>query len=178
MNRSRIGAGILSLAPVAGTALADRTPSTRVPSPAPATGPRPDITVPYTTDGRSTLMYAGKVAPRIYQSPTVDDPKNPGARPTFNLPFYGSVMSFGDRSNGAVSKPGASRSPTVKPPCSRHCPPACSPPRPPPTWRRRRRAARWKPAASWWCRSTPKAASKQSAGRHPPSCTAAPTSSW
>jgi hypothetical protein len=89
------------------TARADRTPSTRQPSPPPATGSRPDITVPYTTDGRSTLMNAGRVAPRVYSSPTVDDPRNPGARPTFNLPFYGSVMSFGDRSNGAVSKPGA-----------------------------------------------------------------------
>lgn len=107
MNRSHAAAGILGLALLAGTALADRTPSTRVPSPPAATGTRPDITVPYTTDGRSTLMYAGKVAPRVYSSPTVDDPKNPGARPTFNLPFYGSVMSFGDKSNGAVSKPGA-----------------------------------------------------------------------
>jgi hypothetical protein len=49
----------------------------------------------------------GGVAPRIYSSPIVDDPKNPGARRVFNLPFYGGVMSFGDRSNGAVSKPGA-----------------------------------------------------------------------
>jgi hypothetical protein len=107
MTRSRIGAGLLGLALLAGTALADRTPSTRVPSPPPATGSRPDITVPYTTDGRSTLMDAGKVAPRVYSSPTVNDPKNPGIRPTFNLPFYGAVQSFGDRSNGAVSKPGA-----------------------------------------------------------------------
>jgi hypothetical protein len=88
-------------------ARADRTPSTRVPSPPPATGSRPDITVPYTTDGRSTLMFAGRVAPRVYSSPIVDDPRNPGARPVFNLPFYGSVMSFGGRSNGAVSVPGA-----------------------------------------------------------------------
>jgi hypothetical protein len=48
-----------------------------------------------------------RVAPQIYSSPIVEDSKNPGARPVFNLPFYGSVMSFGDRSNGAVSKPGA-----------------------------------------------------------------------
>ena len=101
-----VAVGVLLLAGAA--ARADRTPSTRMPSPPPATGPsRPDITVPYTTDGRSTLMYAGRVAPRVYSSPIANDPKNPGARPVFNLPFYGSVMSFGSGSNGAVSVPGA-----------------------------------------------------------------------
>jgi hypothetical protein len=52
-------------------------------------------------------MFAGRVAPRVYSSPNVEDTRNPGARPVFNLPFYGSVMSFGSRSNGAVSVPGA-----------------------------------------------------------------------
>jgi hypothetical protein len=108
MNRCYVGVGLVAVALLAvGTARADRTPSVRVPSPPPATGSRPDITVPYTTDGRSTLMYGGAVAPRIFSSPIVDDPRNPGARPVYNLQFYGSVMSFGNRSNGAVSKPGA-----------------------------------------------------------------------
>ena len=63
MNRWQIGVGLVAVTLLAcGTARADRTPSTRVPSPPPATGSRPDITVPYTTDGRSTLMYGGKVA--------------------------------------------------------------------------------------------------------------------
>jgi hypothetical protein len=107
MYPRHFSAGLLALALLAaGAARADRTPPTRVPSPPPATGSRPDITVPYTTDGRSTLIN-GKVAPSIYGSPIVEDKKNPGARPVFNLPFYGSVQSFGDRSNGAVSKPGA-----------------------------------------------------------------------
>jgi hypothetical protein len=41
------------------------------------------------------------VAPRIYSSPTVDDPKNPQAKPVYNLPFYGAVQGYGDASNGA-----------------------------------------------------------------------------
>ena len=54
-----------------------------------------------------TTLGAYSVAPRIYSSPTVSDPTNPNVRPVFNLPFYGSRQSFGDRSNGAVSVPGA-----------------------------------------------------------------------
>ncbi len=107
MNRWHFGAGLLGLALLSVPALAERTPTTRVPSPPAATGTRPDITVPYTTDGTSTFMYNGSVAPRVYKSPIVNDPKNPGARPVYNLQFYGSRMSFGDRSNGAVSVPGA-----------------------------------------------------------------------
>jgi hypothetical protein len=107
MLPGRFVASFLALALLAvGSARADRTPPTRVPSPPPATGSRPDITVPYTTDGRSTLM-SGRVAPKITSSPIVEDKKDPGARPVFNLPFYGAVQSFGDRSNGAVSIPGA-----------------------------------------------------------------------
>ena len=92
---------VLSAAPVR----AERTSGARV-----ATvlnnGARGDITVPYTTDGRSTFMNR-RVEPRVYSSPTVEDRKNPAVRPVFNLPFYGSVLSFGDKSTGAVSKPGA-----------------------------------------------------------------------
>jgi hypothetical protein len=106
MSRWILATGVVALALAAGVARADRTPPTRVPSPAPPTGSRPDITVPYTTDGRSTFM-GRRVEPRVYSSPIVVDPKNPAARPVFNLPFYGSVMSFGDKSNGAVSVPGA-----------------------------------------------------------------------
>jgi hypothetical protein len=107
MKTLHLLSGMAALALLAaGFARADRTAPTRVPSPPPATGTRPDITVPYTTDGRSTLMGT-RVEPRVYSSPIVDDPKNPAARQVFNLPFYGAVMSFGDKSNGAVSVPGA-----------------------------------------------------------------------
>ncbi len=99
------GLSALALVLTASTARADRLPSSRVPSPPPATGTRPDIFVPYTTNGYSTLGVAQGVAPKIYASPIVDDPKNPGAKPVYNLPFWGGVQSFGDRSNGAAPRP-------------------------------------------------------------------------
>jgi hypothetical protein len=83
----------------AGPARAERVPGTKTEN-VPSTGSRVDITVPYLTTGRSTLMQ-GAVAPRIYASPTVTDTANPGAKPVFNLIFYGSSQSFGDKSNGA-----------------------------------------------------------------------------
>ena len=98
------GLAALALIVTSATARADRVPSSRVPSPPPATGTRPDIFVPYTTNGYSTLGVWNKVEPRIYSSPIVDDPFNPGARPVYNLPFYGAVQSFGDFSNGAVER--------------------------------------------------------------------------
>ena len=64
-------------------------------------GVRPDITVPYLTTGPSAFG-AYQVAPRIYSSPNVVDTQDPGATQVYNLPFYGAVQSFGDRSNGAV----------------------------------------------------------------------------
>ncbi len=99
-------AGLSALALILTTsgARADRVPSTRVPSPPPATGTRPDIFVPYTTNGYSTLGVWNYVGPRIYNAPIVDDPFNPQARPVFNLPFYGALRSFGDFSDGAVDR--------------------------------------------------------------------------
>ena len=101
MRQWQWAGGLLALVVAATAAQAERVPSGRVPSPPAATGPRPDITVPYTTNGYSTLGITQGVAPKIYSSPIVDDPKNPAARPVYNLPFYGGVVSFGDRSNGA-----------------------------------------------------------------------------
>jgi hypothetical protein len=82
-----------------GVARAERTPMTRTPGQY-STGARLDHSVPYLTTG-SQAFGAYSVAPRIYASPTVDDPTNPQVKPVFNLPFYGSVQSFGDASNGA-----------------------------------------------------------------------------
>ncbi len=97
---------LLALALAAAPAFADRVPSSRVPSPPAATGTRPDITVPYLSNGRSTLG-AYSVAVKITSSPVVSDKKDPGARPVYNLPFYGGVTAFGDRSNGVLTRPGA-----------------------------------------------------------------------
>jgi hypothetical protein len=94
-----VAAGLLA----AGSARAERTPGTKSTN-VPSTGARVDITVPYLTTGRSTLM-SGSVQPRIYQSPIVGDTQNPGTRPVFNLIFYGSRMSFGDQENGATPRP-------------------------------------------------------------------------
>jgi hypothetical protein len=105
MNRWRSGMGMVvpCLCLLAGSVLADRVPSSKAYSP-PNPGTRGDITVPYLTSGYSALMH-GAVAPRIYNSPIVDDPKNPGVKPVFNLIFYGAAMQFGDASNGAAQRP-------------------------------------------------------------------------
>jgi hypothetical protein len=68
-----------------------------------STGARSDITVPYLNNG-SNAFNAANVAPKIYSSPIVDDPKNPQGKPVFNLIFYGSKQNFGDKSNGAAPR--------------------------------------------------------------------------
>ena len=85
-------------------ARADRVPSSKASYPT-YLGTRPQIAVPYTTNGGSTLGVYQGVGPKIFASPSVDDPKNPGGKPVFNLIFYGSAQSFGDRSNGATQRP-------------------------------------------------------------------------
>ena len=106
MSQWRWAKGVLALALlIAATdpARADRTPSVRAEGQK-STGARVDITVPYLTTGRSAFG-AYSVAPIIYASPVVDDLLNPGARPCYNLPFYGARMGFGGYNNGAVPKP-------------------------------------------------------------------------
>jgi hypothetical protein len=99
------GLGVLGLFLLAAdVARAERVPSSKAYFP-PNTGARTDITVPYLTNGYSALGVANGVAPRVYSSPIVNDPTNPQARPVFNLPFYGAVMSFGGSSNGATPRP-------------------------------------------------------------------------
>jgi hypothetical protein len=108
MNLRRWTAGPLVLGLLlltAGHAAAERVPSSKVPSAPPATGSRPDITVPYTTNGWSTLGVANGVSPRIYSSPNVDNKTNPDVRKVYNLQMYGGQQSFGGLSNGAVFRP-------------------------------------------------------------------------
>ncbi len=97
----RLLAAIL-LTLLAGQAWADRTPTVRSEGQR-SNGTRIDITVPYVTNGYSAFGFP--VSPRIYSSPDADDRANPGARPTYNLPFYGARMGYGSGSNGAVPKP-------------------------------------------------------------------------
>jgi hypothetical protein len=93
-----LAAGAVLLA--AGNARADHTGSLRTNGQR-SNGARTDITVPYLTSGGSAFLRGSGVAPRIYNSPTVDDPKYPQAKPVFNLIYYGSKQGFGDKSNGA-----------------------------------------------------------------------------
>jgi hypothetical protein len=90
---------VVLLAAAIGEARADRIVSTRTNGQR-VTGSRPDITVPYLTNGRNAFQ-AATVAPLIYKSPNVDDPKNPQSKPVFNLIFYGANQGYGDKSNGA-----------------------------------------------------------------------------
>jgi hypothetical protein len=94
---------VLGLCWLPAPARADRVPSGKVLT-SPSTGARTDVAVPYTTNGRTTLGVYQGVAPKVYESPIINDPVNPGARPVFNLPFYGGVQAFGGLSNGAVPR--------------------------------------------------------------------------
>ena len=82
---------------------ADRTPSVRSQGQR-DNGTRVDITVPYLTNGNNAFR-AYTVAPRVMTSPSEDDRAQPGARPTFNLPFYTGRMGFGSGFNGYIPKP-------------------------------------------------------------------------
>jgi hypothetical protein len=107
MSVCRKAAGLLLLGLwllAVGQARAERVPSTKtviLPNP----GARGDLTVPYTTNGRTTLGVYNGVGPYIYGSPVLPDPANPQGRPVFNLPFYGGGQAFGTLSNGAVPRP-------------------------------------------------------------------------
>ncbi len=94
---------LLMLMVLSAPAWADRTPSQRAQGQKDH-GTREDIRVPYLTTGDSAFG-AYRVAPRIFASPDTDDPKNPGARPAYNLPFYGARMGYGDSFNGFIPKP-------------------------------------------------------------------------
>ena len=95
-----------------GSAFADRVPSTRTGGQK-STGSRIDQTVPYLTNGKNAFR-GYDVAPQIKSSPTVSDKADPGAKPVYNLPFYGGKQAFGSGSNGAVQRPYLPPSTTTK----------------------------------------------------------------
>ena len=96
----------------AGPAFADRVPSTRTAGQK-SSGARIDQTVPYLTNGKNAFQ-GYNVAPLIKSSPTVSDKADPGAKPVYNLPFYGGKQAFGSGSNGAVQRPFLPPSTTTK----------------------------------------------------------------
>ncbi len=87
----------------AATIQADRVPSQKVEIPR-APGALPVVAVPVTTNGFGNLGVYQGIAVRIYATPVVDEPRNPQARPVYNLPFYGASQAFGS-SNGVDSRP-------------------------------------------------------------------------
>jgi hypothetical protein len=87
----------------AGAANADRVRSTRVIT-YPSTGARHDITVPYTTNGFSTLGVFNGVGPLIVSQPGLGVLNDAQVRPVYNLPFYGGRQSYNSGFFGAVER--------------------------------------------------------------------------
>jgi len=72
-----------------------RIPSVRT-SGQKSSGSRIDQTVPYLTNGKNAFQ-GYNVAPQIKSSPSVSDKTDPGAKPVYNLPFYGGRQAFWQR---------------------------------------------------------------------------------
>jgi hypothetical protein len=96
--------GVLALAMFVMPAAAERIPSQRTVGQK-STGTRIDITVPYLTNGTNAFRGSPWM-PYIYSSQEVDVTTSMRGNQVFNLIFYGSRQSFGDRSNGAIVRPG------------------------------------------------------------------------
>src|SRR5437868_14449039 len=94
-------AALAALVLIAPTVDAARVPSRRTVIP-PSTGARTDVTVPYTTNGRSTLGVAQGVSPFIYGRPALNDPMNHGVIQVYNLPFYGARQATNSNHPGAT----------------------------------------------------------------------------
>jgi hypothetical protein len=98
--------GLLGLALMfafAPAARAERVPSSKA-APQVTSGPRGDITVPYLSNGRSTLGVSNGVAPVVVGSPELTNPVVPQVMPSYNLIFYGSSKGFSSYSTGAAQR--------------------------------------------------------------------------
>lgn len=105
MLRRSLALGLLSLGLLsAGVARAERVPSARAGIP-PSHGARPDLRVPYLTNGDSGLGIYYGVGPRIYSAPAVTNPGSVAIQPGFNLPFQGGSRGFNTWSDGATPRP-------------------------------------------------------------------------
>ena len=104
MRRGRWLLAMLALGMFVMPAAAERTHNQRTVGQK-NTGTRVDITVPYLTNGTNAFR-GGPWMPYIYSSQEVDIPASMRRNQVFNLIFYGSRQSFGDRSNGAIVRPG------------------------------------------------------------------------
>jgi hypothetical protein len=92
------------LAALAVTAAASaRVPSTKtvlLPQP----GARGDITVPYTTNGFSTLGVANGVSPAMFAAPKLDSAATPKMQNVYNLIYYGSRLGSSSPANAATPR--------------------------------------------------------------------------
>lgn len=104
MLRSLLLAGLVAGLFLVPPVHAGRVPSSKVQI-VPAHGARPDITIPYTTNGRSTLGVYNGVAPYIYNKNGLSTVNNGQQRPVFNLIYYGSSLQPGPDFNGAMQRP-------------------------------------------------------------------------
>lgn len=68
-------------------------------------GVRGDITVPYLTNGATTLGVANGVAPKVISSPLLDEKPAPAFQNVYNLPFYGSRLGPSSAFLGATVRP-------------------------------------------------------------------------
>jgi len=89
----------------AGLARADRVPSSKTVLPR-NPGARGDITVPYLTNGYTTLGVWQGVAPLIYGKPGLGNVDDAQSRPVFNLIYYGSRQNYNSSNPGAFPRPG------------------------------------------------------------------------
>jgi len=86
-----------------GEAFADRIPTVRNPGMR-TPGVKGDHSVPYLTTGNSAVMTTTSVAPKIIESPQLNNGNQPAVLPTYNLQFWGAVEGIGDNFNGAVPR--------------------------------------------------------------------------
>jgi hypothetical protein len=80
-----------------------RVPSTKTVIPA-QPGVRGDITVPYTTNGFSTLGVYNGVAPAMFAAPKLDSAATPKMQNVYNLIYYGSRLGSASPANAATPR--------------------------------------------------------------------------
>jgi hypothetical protein len=105
MLRSTAPFALAALLLIAGLARAERVPSRKTVYPG-SSGARQDITVPYLTNGYSTLGVWNGVEPFIYSKPGLGNVDDAQVRPVFNLIYYGSRQNYNSSNPGAFPRPG------------------------------------------------------------------------
>lgn len=104
MSRALLTVALTVTLYAAGSADAGRVPSWKTEI-VPAHGARPDITVPYVTNGRSTLGVWNGVAPKMYSQPGLGNRADaPQARPVVNIIYYGSTLYPSSGFGGAMPR--------------------------------------------------------------------------